>query len=292
MTQLNLMPKTTQWLAFGFSILVGALVWIASPFITGHREPWDSLSVYYGGSLLIGGFVAGLFVPRRFWLWAVGIWLGQMIGFAWCMGMSPRSGPLWPFGFFVFLPAFSLWGLLGACLGAGVGKLRAEGTAQPCGQESSFDSGLLRKADAIKWRFAIVVLFAIPVVIHTLCRGAYKVPPDGTFWIGPISTTMPYVFLALLFLAHCFALKSRSRRSAYCGAIMAWISMMAFTVFIVSHTPGRMTSTMGLAMAFTPVCYIPFLVVPYIIGAIGGRLWTKWKDRQLPQRSMWEESTQ
>jgi uncharacterized membrane protein YhaH (DUF805 family) len=101
----------------------------------------------------------------------------------------------------------------------------------------------------------------------------------GTYWIGPISTTIPYFFLALLFLAHCFDLKSRSRRSAYCGAVMAWVAMMASTVFIIFHIPGKMTSTMGLAVAFTPFCYIPFLVVPYIVGAIVGRLWTKWKDR-------------
>ncbi len=140
----------------------------------------------------------------------------------------------------------------------------------------------MNRSDTIKWRFAIVFLIAIPVLVHALYRGAYKVNPTDheTFWIGPISTTIPYVFLTLLFLAHCFDLKSKSRRSAYCGAIVAWVAMMAFTVFIlVSHTPGRMTSTMGLAMAFTPVCYIPFLIVPYVVGASIGALWSRWKDK-------------
>lgn len=76
---MSLTPKTMQWIAFGFSVFVGALVWIASPYFTGQREPWDSMSF-----LLIGGAIAGLLAPRRLWLWAVGIWLGQMIGFNHC----------------------------------------------------------------------------------------------------------------------------------------------------------------------------------------------------------------
>ncbi|MEN6365630.1 MAG: hypothetical protein ABFC88_02315 [Thermoguttaceae bacterium] len=279
-----LTQKSKSWIIFAFSVFVGAFVWMASPYFTGQTEPWGSLSFSYAGGLLIGGFVAGFLVPRRFLLWALGIWLGQVIGFVWDMGIIPTGSPLWRFGLFVFLPVFSLCGLLGTCLGAGVSKLWAGITGQPCAEGLSFDNGVLRTADAIKWRFAIIVLVVIPAVVHTLLVGAYKFEYGGTFWIGPISTTVPYVFLTLLFLAHCFDLKSRSRRSAYCGAVMAWIGMMAFTIFIVSHTPGRMTSTMGLAMAFTPVCYIPFLVVPYIVGAIGGRFWTKWKEESLSNR--------
>ena len=120
---MGLTPKPQPWIAFGFSVFVGAFVWIASPYFTGQREPWDSLSFYYRGTLLIGGAIAGLLAPRRFWLWAVGIWLGQMIGFSQCMATSPRVGPLAPLGFIVFLPLSSLWGLLGSCLGAGAGKL-------------------------------------------------------------------------------------------------------------------------------------------------------------------------
>jgi len=138
----------------------------------------------------------------------------------------------------------------------------------------------MNRSDAIKWWFATIFLIAIPALVHALCRGAYKVPPDGTFWIGPISTTIPYVFLTLLFLAHCFDLKSKSRRSAYCGAIMAWIGMMAFTVFIISHTPGKMTSTMGIAMGLTPFCYIPSLFSFYIAGTIVDLFWSnKWEPK-------------
>jgi hypothetical protein len=123
MRNASLTPKTIQWIVFGFSVLVGACIWIASPYFTGQKEPWDSLSFYYRGSLLIGGFVAGSFAPRRFWLWAVGLWFGQMIGFIGCIASVPRVGPLAPLGFLVFLPMYSLWGLLGSCVGAGTGKL-------------------------------------------------------------------------------------------------------------------------------------------------------------------------
>lgn len=115
--------------------------------------------------------------------------------------------------------------------------------------------------------FALTFLITIPTFVHALWMGAYKPNDLRTFWIGPISTTIPYVVLALLFLAHCFNLKSKSQRSAYCGAIMAWLSMMAFTVFLIFQTPGpKLSSTMGIAALFTPFCYIPFLVLPYIIG--------------------------
>jgi hypothetical protein len=131
------------------------------------------------------------------------------------------------------------------------------------------------KRDVVKWRFTLVFLIVIPALVHALYQGVYKLDNGGIFWIGPISTTIPFFFLAILFLAHCFNLKSQSRRSAYCGAIMAWVAMMAFTIFIISHPTGHMTSTMGIAMSLGPFFYIPFLVVPYIIGKIIGEIWTK-----------------
>jgi len=127
-----------------------------------------------------------------------------------------------------------------------------------------------------------IVLVAIPAFFHALCKGAYKPDDLGTFWIGPISTTSPYVFLALLFLAHY----PKSQRSAYCGASMAWLSMMAFTVFLISQAPGpKISSTMGIAVVFTPFVYIPFLVLPYLVGAIVGGLWTWWVKKRSQELS-------
>lgn len=121
---MSLTSMAKQLLAFEFSVFVGAFVWIASPFITGHKEPWDSASLFLESGLFVGGFVAGFLVPRRFWLWALGILVGQIIGFVWCMATtSGGGGPLMLLGLCFFLPKCSLWGLLGSYLGAEGGKL-------------------------------------------------------------------------------------------------------------------------------------------------------------------------
>ncbi len=130
------------------------------------------------------------------------------------------------------------------------------------------------------FRLALLFLIVLPVCVHTIFKGSYKPYDARTFWIGPISTTVPYVFLTLLFGAHCFDLKSRSRRAPYFGAISAWVCMMALTVFIVMQPRGPdVTSTMGIAMGLTPVVYIPFLALPYIVGASIGSLLTRREER-------------
>ncbi len=111
--------KTLQSLVFAYSAFVGWFIWFASFYFTGHREPWDSESFYYRDCLLVGGAIAGFLLPRRFWLWAVGMWVGQMIGFIQCMAETSRPGSLAPFGFLVLLPIYSIWGMFGAGAGAG-----------------------------------------------------------------------------------------------------------------------------------------------------------------------------
>jgi len=173
-------------------------------------------------------------------------------------------------------------------------QTNSELTASPYGNKTHrrrSQGGIVRK-NAIALSFALMFLIAVPVFVHVLCKGAYKPNDQSTFWIGPVSTTVPYVFLAVLFLAHCAVLKSKSRRSAYCGAIMAWLSMMAFTVFLISQTPGpKISSTMVFAAAFTPLFYIPFLVLPYIVGVIASWLWQKQRCPEtkvpVPFRSSW-----
>ena len=161
------------------------------------------------------------------------------------------------------------------------------------------------KATVIRYT-TIGVLLVIPAAVHYLWEGAYVVTSDGRpvsyryvelppgspvgakyvanpdpgrqgYWIGPVSSTLPFIFLALLFLAHCFDLKSRSRMSAYCGAIAAWLSMMGFTIFIIAQyrSPHR-SSTEGIGIMLAPFRYLPFLFVPYVFGATVGMLWNKW----------------
>jgi hypothetical protein len=139
----------------------------------------------------------------------------------------------------------------------------------------------MNRKDAIKLWFTIVFLLVIPASVHTLFEGAYVVNPDAyrrTFWIGPVSTTVPYLILTVSFLAHCSMLKSHSRRSAYCGAVAAWLGMMAFTIFLIFQNPGpKHSSTMAIAVGLTPFFYIPVLFFSYILGTILDAFWRHWE---------------
>ncbi len=106
-----------DYVIFILTLILGAMIWLASPYITGLREPWDAESGYYYISLIAIGFVAGIIAPSRFWLWAVGIWLGQLLVFVFQLLMF-RSGPLWPLGM-VFLFVLSFLSLIGSAVGAG-----------------------------------------------------------------------------------------------------------------------------------------------------------------------------
>jgi len=130
-----------------------------------------------------------------------------------------------------------------------------------------------------------LVQVVIPAFVSVYCRGIYVSKDLGAFWIGPYSTSIPYAVLALIFLVHRFGFNSlvdrsgftsESHRGAYCGASMAWLSMMTFTVFIICQTyQPRSSAFVGIVMVRTFYWYIPLLVLPYIIGAIVGKLWTK-----------------
>jgi hypothetical protein len=146
---------------------------------------------------------------------------------------------------------------------------------------------VMERANKSRYGFA-VLLVAIAALVHTWFTGSYIVDPHGyqrTFWIGPVSTTLPFAFLALAFLVHSERLRRVHRdaasfaRPAYWGASAAWLAMMAFTAYLIGQTPGPKTSsTMAIALFMTPFCYLPFLVVAYPCGAIAGSLWSKWKN--------------
>lgn len=122
-----------------------------------------------------------------------------------------------------------------------------------------------------RWTFAGVVLVALPAVIHAMLAGTYMIDLDGdrrTFAIGPIGTTIPYLCLALVFLAHSASPRVRTR-AAYATALIAWLSMMAFTGFLVSHPPGpENSSTEAIAVVLTPLLYGLLLVTAYGVGVL------------------------
>jgi hypothetical protein len=105
-------------LLFGLSAILGALIWFLSPLLTGRQEPWDASPSYYCSGLAVAGFIPACLSARRFWLWAAGAWVGQLVGFA-LLIVHYGSGPLWPAGL-VFLCFSSLLSVAGAGVGAGI----------------------------------------------------------------------------------------------------------------------------------------------------------------------------
>ena len=101
----------------------GALIWVASSYITGKQEPWDAHSLVYPLSLFVAGFIGAALIPRRFWLAAVAVWAGQTVGFLWRVFTSSDAGGLWPLGLVIALPLYSLLSLFGASLGWPAGTL-------------------------------------------------------------------------------------------------------------------------------------------------------------------------
>lgn len=73
-------------LALGF--ILGASIWLASPMITGTREPWDSRSAYFYVALLACGLILALTNRRWFWLGVAGLYVGQLL----VMFIRPQHG--------------------------------------------------------------------------------------------------------------------------------------------------------------------------------------------------------
>lgn len=99
--------------AFVLAALIGAAVWALSPWITGHREPWDAENLYYVGALLGGGLLSGLAIPKPLWAHYAGSVLGQLI---YTLVFLP-VGPLLVLGA-GFLLVYSLLFLAGALAGS------------------------------------------------------------------------------------------------------------------------------------------------------------------------------
>lgn len=124
----NPMPRNAT-LPLAIGALAGALVWAASPWLTGHREPWDANSGFYYWYLLGVGAAVGLAVPRSFWACPVGIYLGQ----AAAMLTLLEFGSLMPLGLVIALPIMSVINLVGWCAGAAVHKLAKVAFAHAAG---------------------------------------------------------------------------------------------------------------------------------------------------------------
>jgi hypothetical protein len=71
--------KPRAWSTLAVSAAIGASVWALSPWLVGHREPWDADGQFYVFALAIAGFVAGLLVPRPLWAQYLGAFVGQLV---------------------------------------------------------------------------------------------------------------------------------------------------------------------------------------------------------------------
>jgi hypothetical protein len=65
-------------LTFVTAAVTSALVWAASPWLTGQREPWDAEFPFYFVALLVAGAVAGVLTPKPLWAHYLGSFTGQL----------------------------------------------------------------------------------------------------------------------------------------------------------------------------------------------------------------------
>ena len=93
--------------------VVGAAVWVLSPWATGHAEPWDAQGYYYQAALVFGGILSGLVIPKPLWAHYLGSILGQFL----YQLVFLELGPLIVIGA-AFLLGYSLLFLGGALAGS------------------------------------------------------------------------------------------------------------------------------------------------------------------------------
>jgi hypothetical protein len=64
--------------AFMVAAATSAIIWVATPWLTGKREPWDANFPFYVLSLLAAGGVAGFLAPKPLWAHYLGSFAGQL----------------------------------------------------------------------------------------------------------------------------------------------------------------------------------------------------------------------
>ena len=114
----------------------------------------------------------------------------------------------------------------------------------------------------------------ISFLLHQIFAGSRtRTTGDDTFtyWIGPISTTIPFVIWALFTLGLGFLARNNAGhiRAALAGYLTGWLAMTAFVFWIILLPKGPETSsTMGIALMFTPFFIAPIFPVFFLPGYI------------------------
>ena len=60
------MTESSTWITLTVAALASATIWLLTPVLTSHREPWDADGGFYVVALVIAGPVAG---GRAWWPW-------------------------------------------------------------------------------------------------------------------------------------------------------------------------------------------------------------------------------
>jgi hypothetical protein len=113
---MTLRPWTTILIAAS----AAASVWALSPWLAGHREPWDAEIYYYPIGLFAAGTISGFAAPRPLWAHYLGAVVGQLAFEV----LFLRVGALFLLGA-VFVLGYSLVFLLAASIAGLIRQRRA-----------------------------------------------------------------------------------------------------------------------------------------------------------------------
>lgn len=123
----------------------------------------------------------------------------------------------------------------------------------------------------------LLVLILLISSLASVCKyailsGSYvwtSAADQFTYWIGPSSSTLPFFFWALITLMAGTMRKGQSTHvlSTLSGYVAGWVAMTAYGCWIVSLPAGPpSTSTMGIAVVFTPIVFLLIFPIPFGTG--------------------------
>ncbi|HPC65276.1 MAG TPA: hypothetical protein PK525_11725 [Anaerohalosphaeraceae bacterium] len=131
-----------------------------------------------------------------------------------------------------------------------------------------------------------LILMFIAFMVNIVKEGAYVSQTDkgkSTYWIGAIGTTIPFLILSTIaFLDILNGWKrNQSRWLPFSGFLCGWLSMMSFTLWVITLEPfSGISSTMGIAVLFTPIIYIFLFPIPYWAGRLVCWFLLRWLKKQ------------
>ena len=120
--------------------------------------------------------------------------------------------------------------------------------------------------------FILGVSLLISLLQHQMFSGAYIQSTSAekyTYFIGVVSTTIPFAFWALVTFAVSLIRRGHSNHltGMICGYLAGWTGMTLFTFWIVSwpQTLGH-SSTIAIAVGLTPFLYAAIFPVLFPCG--------------------------